>query len=410
MAILGVIIIGAILFCVIEYKQFHQLLEILIETAIVVKTEKGEFNDDEDDSSDKEEEEMNDKNDREGKKEEFDDLNNKNEKNDNTQIKEKSLNEKNDKVSEDKNIKEDILQIKDNKLFSVVGDKSSIINLQNNKLDLIPKEKNENIQNMISIDNNKTAFGKSNEVNDNSNDLIVNAKRKEEYMQKTDSELNNLDYEDAKNEDKRTFFQYYFSLIKTKHIIFFPIRGKKDFNSRIINICFVLFLFPFYLTINTMFVNESVIHNIYLSEGIFDFSYNVSKIILASFVLYVLQVLLSYLISVERIALKIKGKDNKNFFKKVTQIINIITLKFFLFFAIIILLLLLSWIYMACFTALFPKSKLHLIKITGISISISLVIPLVLYLLPSVLRIQSLKGEGGKREKLYNISIYLQMI
>ena len=35
-----------------------------------------------------------------------------------------------------------------------------------------------------------------------------------------DYELNNLSYEEALKLDKRTFFQYYFSLLKKKHLIF----------------------------------------------------------------------------------------------------------------------------------------------------------------------------------------------
>ena len=38
---------------------------------------------------------------------------------------------------------------------------------------------------------------------------------------KTDSELNDLDYKIAIKIDKRTYFQYYLSLIRTKHLLFF---------------------------------------------------------------------------------------------------------------------------------------------------------------------------------------------
>ena len=34
--------------------------------------------------------------------------------------------------------------------------------------------------------------------------------------------------------DKRTFFQYYWSLLKTKHLIIFIFYTKTDYNSRIV--------------------------------------------------------------------------------------------------------------------------------------------------------------------------------
>ena len=47
-----------------------------------------------------------------------------------------------------------------------------------------------------------------------------------------DSELNALKYEDAFKNDKRTCFQYYFSLLRTKHLFILTFCNNKDYNSR----------------------------------------------------------------------------------------------------------------------------------------------------------------------------------
>jgi hypothetical protein len=61
----------------------------------------------------------------------------------------------------------------------------------------------------------------------------------------TDQELNNLNYEKALIIDQRTFFQYYFSLLRTKHIILFTFCQPNDYNLFSIKLC--LFLFSFSL-------------------------------------------------------------------------------------------------------------------------------------------------------------------
>ena len=54
-------------------------------------------------------------------------------------------------------------------------------------------------------------------------------------MKFNDGELNNLSYNLALKYDKRTYAQYYMSLLRTKHIIFFSFFNNNDYNSRIKN-------------------------------------------------------------------------------------------------------------------------------------------------------------------------------
>ena len=78
-------------------------------------------------------------------------------------------------------------------------------------------------------------------------DIIKKKTGINENLMKTDYDLDNLNFNNAKFYDKRTFWQYYISLIRTKHIIFFVFKPKYKFHSKIIRYCFLLFLFPLYL-------------------------------------------------------------------------------------------------------------------------------------------------------------------
>ena len=50
------------------------------------------------------------------------------------------------------------------------------------------------------------------------------------YKNMNDYELNNLKYEKALIYDKRTYFQYYWSLLKRKHLLLFTFLPANDYN------------------------------------------------------------------------------------------------------------------------------------------------------------------------------------
>ena len=72
--------------------------------------------------------------------------------------------------------------------------------------------------------------------------------------------------------------------------------------------------------------------------------------------------------------------------------------------------LLFFWYYLACFSAIYKNTQIHLIKDTLISLGISLLYPFGLYLLPGFFRISALSDKGNEKECLYNLSKLAQMI
>ena len=72
-------------------------------------------------------------------------------------------------------------------------------------------------------------------------------------MKLNDEELNNLTYKKAIELDKRTYFQYYWALLKKKHMILFTFIAKEDYNLRIIKIALFTVSFSLYFTINGFF-------------------------------------------------------------------------------------------------------------------------------------------------------------
>ena len=62
-----------------------------------------------------------------------------------------------------------------------------------------------------------------------------------------DHELNNLEYEIALIVDKRTYFQYYWSLLKKKQLILFTFLPINDYNLYTLKISLFLLSFSLYL-------------------------------------------------------------------------------------------------------------------------------------------------------------------
>ena len=125
----------------------------------------------------------------------------------------------------------------------IVKKNNDKIESQNNLLQ-IDDDNNLNINNFLTL----------NEIDDNKINLNKNKIKKTKINRKSeikeendiklnDYEINSLSYEEALKYDKRTFFESYFSLIRTKQILCFTFFNKSDYNSRPIKI--ILFLLSF---------------------------------------------------------------------------------------------------------------------------------------------------------------------
>ena len=115
-------------------------------------------------------------------------------------------------------------------------------------------------------ENNKNKKDSS-ELNNNKDKTI---KRIKQLMKYNIDEMNDLSYNLALNYDKRTFCQYYISLIKVKHNLLFSFYNYDDYNSRIIKIDLFFIGFIMDYVVNALFFNDEAMHKIYEDKGIFD--------------------------------------------------------------------------------------------------------------------------------------------
>ena len=272
--------------------------------------------------------------------------------------------------------------------FSIINSKEGIMPVINKKE--LKLEANSDNSNEIIINNN--------------DDIIIN-----NNIKFIDYELNDMSYEDALKNDKRIYFNYYFSLLKIKHLLLFSFFTYNDYNSSIIKIILFLFSFTLYYTINALFFNDSTMHKIYKDDGIYNFAYQINIIIYSSIISLIITAIIKFLSLSEKNILKIKNEKNiKNLDNIAKNELNCLKKKFILFFIICFLFLSLFWYYLGCFGAVYKNTQIHLIKDTLISFGLTLIYPLFLNLLPGIVRIPSLKSKG--RKCMYKLSKIIQLI
>ena len=167
---------------------------------------------------------------------------------------------------------------------------------------------------------------------------------------KTDSELNDLDYKIAVKIDKRTYFQYYLSLIRTKHLLFFSFCPSFDYNSQIIKIFLFFFNFIFSFFVNALFFDDDTMHKIYEEKGTFDFIYNIPQTLCSSLTSGFIGTIIENLALTNSNFINLKEKiNNKIIINQKKETLRAIKIKILLFFLLTLFLLVIFWFYLSCF-------------------------------------------------------------
>ena len=248
-----------------------------------------------------------------------------------------------------------------------------------------------------------------------SNDSLENKEKVE--MEKIENEkstiylsyeINLFPYEKARQNDKRTYFQYYKSLLLIQNIFIFSFHSYKDHNPYAIKICIFFFLFALNLVINALFFNDNIMHEIYKDKGDYKFFCFLPQIIYSIIISLIFGIIIKNLVLTQRNILEIKHEQNKyNLKPKVITVIKCLIIKFVCFYIITFLLLILFWYYISCFSVVYKNTQKYLLINSLFGLLISFIYPFVFCLIPGIFRIPSLKMPG---KYLYKISRIIQLL
>ena len=226
-----------------------------------------------------------------------------------------------------------------------------------------------------------------------------------------DYELNNLNYKKAIYIDKRTYFQYYWSLIRTKHIILYIFLPSNDYNLVSTKIGLLIFSFCLYFTTNAFFFTDKTMHKIYENKGIFDIVSQLPHILYSAGITIFINMPMRTLALSEKKLMDLKEIKNKDkALKKSSEIYRCLVKKFNLFFFTAFILLLFFWYYLAAFCAVYQNTQIILIQNTLLSFLFTLLHPFVLNILPGIFRIPSLRAKNKDKESFYLLGNIIALI
>ena len=288
-----------------------------------------------------------------------------------------------------------------NNLSKSLSTKQSSFNLILNK-PKTSKSIQENKKKSIFNIKNKSKFINLNEKSKEKNLFVKN-----NY---NDEELNSLEYKMAIIVDKRTYFQYYWSLIKKKQLILFTFINSNDYNLVQIKICLLLLAFSLYFTINGFFFTDETMNNIYEDKGYYNIIFHIPQILYSSLISVIVNTIFKSLSLSENQLLSIKKEKNIHKAKILTsKIRKILRIKIFLFYIIGFLFLLFFWYFISCFCAVYKNTQDILIKDTLLSFAISMIYPFGINLFPGMFRIPALRAKKKNKKYLYNIGNILSL-
>ncbi len=230
-------------------------------------------------------------------------------------------------------------------------------------------------------------------------------------LKNNEFELNSLNYNDALYYDKRTFCQYYLSVLKYNNMILFSFYPVEDYNLKIIKISLFFLSFIIYFFINSLFFNNSSIHQIYEDDGAYNFSYFISKIFYSFLISYYIIVIIKYIFLSQKNLLELKNEEKlTKIDEKVVKTRRCLVIKYITFYILSFVFLSFFWYYLSSFCAVYKNSQFYVIENTFISFFISLLYPILFNLLTCIIRLFSLRKEEQMNKCIYKISQFLQKL
>ena len=316
------------------------------------------------------------------------------------------------------------------KLEQIFNDNNNKLNNNDNNINIKEEEinnENEQINNKTKKSNN---FNKKSEYHNTSPAIYIynlilendiesstviekeeeevksNIITKREYSFLNDGEINELDYDNSFEHDKRNIFRIYYSFIKYNLLIYFSFLVYEDFNVNFVKIALFFNYLILYLTFNTMFFNNNSIHNIYINEGKYKIGYH----FLSIFGAFVISVILIKLIQLwitfnRRKSLKMKlmkrYTDSKN---EILKMIEKYTLNIKIFFPISFIIIIFFCYYVSVVCAVYRYSHKYLIVNWILCIIFHFIYSLILNIIPTILRFLSLKEKTVSKKKMFTAS------
>jgi hypothetical protein len=231
------------------------------------------------------------------------------------------------------------------------------------------------------------------------NEKESKASDKEEKEDLTNYELNDLEYDEALELDNRNFLKIYLYLLFREHIILFTFFNWNDFNLFSIKLSKLVLSVCSDMAFNVFFFSDESMHKTYETGGENDWLGQLAQIVYSTIISQILQTFINYLTmtDIHYYELKELKKDNKINSKEALSVIKCIKIKIIAYLISTFLMFLFFWYTSSAFCAVYPNTQGIFVADSYTSFLMGLLYPFILYLIPTALRVLSLKAKKTKK-------------
>ena len=160
------------------------------------------------------------------------------------------------------------------------------------------------------------------------------------------------------------------------------------------------------MALNVFFFSDDSMNQIYKSYGKWDILQSVPQILYSLLISQALQVFICFLTLTDKHFYQIKELKSKGrkSFVPIFKILSCIKIKLCIYYILSFIFFLAYWYIVTSFCAVYKNTQIIFIKDSLMSFLGGIIYPFPLYLIPTILRIISLKSEKGKLRCLYKLS------
>ena len=297
-----------------------------------------------------------------------------------------------------------------NDRFRKIGESRSVIYYPKKKVRENPKKINSINELNYHTKSKKTEselYKKTEEKNKKLGNMRLKFKRINYSL--TNEELNDLDYEDALENDHRSFFRIYVSYLLAEHIIFNTFCTDLYLELRAIKLSFLLFGIEINFFLNAVFYTDEYISDTYHNNGVLDFFSSLPKSIYSFLVTIIISSLLKMLSNSKKQLNDIikKREDKKDYLNAVEKELNKLKKKLIWYYILVFLLGIFFSYYTSSFCAVYQNSQTFWLIGCLESVFLDFLTPFLICLLLSCLRYLGLR----RRTKCaYNTAKYLGIL
>ena len=286
--------------------------------------------------------------------------------------------------------------------------KNNILNRNKNKKCLTYLNNNHNTNNM-----NEPQKKISNITVNNFNSN--NIKKPEEYNKFNEylnTSLDDLDFDEAIEVDKRKIYKIFIDLVKDEHLIIRTFFVSDNIRPRSIKILLFIIIINLYFVINALMYNEEYISELYnTKENDYFFEFltsSLGRLISVSIIGIVISYFIEYYFVDEKKIKKIFMKKGKveEIKIKIYNLIKSIEKKYKTFIIVSYFITIFSWYYIFCFNNVYPNTSLNWIKSTIFLIILIQLLSFLYIFIESILRKLSFMCKSEFIFRMSKILIY----